>query len=253
MTKRSATLLTFAALLTTHGLCFTREMARQKNDATIVIPENTTLMLKAVAPVKKRGRLEVIVGCMFAGKTEESMRRLRRAECAGKTIVTIKFDRDNRVGVDCINSHAGKTRKALPANDEATARLHIPHNGVDIVAVEEIQFFNRNILNLVDELIEKGVTVIASGLDTDYRKLPFGPMSDLMIQADEVTKLSAVCVKCGNDARFTQRITNGKPARWDEPTVQVGAEEAYEARCRDCFEAPTPPAGWTPADGLPDA
>lgn len=251
MQKPCTTLFTFAALMIMSSACGANEAPLQSHPKTVVIPENTTLTLQAVAPVKKRGRLEVIAGCMFAGKTEEFMRRLRRAECAGKVITTIKFDRDNRVAADCINSHAGKTRKAMPAHDEATARLHIPTN-VDIVAFEEIQFFNRDVLNLVDELIEQGVTVIASGLDTDYRKLPFGAMSDLMIQADDVTKLSAICVQCGNDARFTQRITNGEPAQWNEATVQVGAEESYEARCRDCFEAPEPPADWTPAVGLPE-
>ncbi|MGD1997533.1 MAG: thymidine kinase [Candidatus Dependentiae bacterium] len=240
------TLFACAALLSASPVCNADEAAQ----TTIVIPEHSTLTLKAVEPVQKRGKLIAIAGCMFAGKTEELMRLCRRYECAGKVVVTIKFDRDNRVSADSIDSHAGKTRRALPANDEQSARAHIPTN-VDVVAIEEIQFFNKDIVNLVEELVEQGVTVIVSGLDTDYRKLPFGVMPGMLTQADEVTKLSAICVQCGNDARFTQRITNGKPARWDEPTVQVGAEESYEARCRDCFEAPVPPAGWMPADGLP--
>ena len=250
MHKRFTTLFSFSALIVMGSTCLADQGILKELSNTVVIPESTTLTLKAESPVRKRGKLIAIAGCMFAGKTEELMRLCRRHECAGKVVTTIKFDRDNRIAADVINSHAGKVRQALPANDELTARVHIPAN-VDVVAIEEVQFFNRDILNLIDELVEKGVTVIVSGLDTDYRKLPFGAMSDLLIQADEVTKLSAICVKCSNDARFTQRITNGKPAQWNEATLQVGAEESYEARCRDCFEAPEPPAGWTPAAGLP--
>ena len=109
-----------------------------------------------------------------------------------------------------------------------------------VVAIDECQFFPKEIVDFVEELVASGRRVIGAGLDTDFRGLPFGAMPELLSIADHVTKLTAICMKCGNEARHTQRLVNGKPARWNDPTVMVGADESYEARCRDCFEIDRP-------------
>lgn len=190
-------------------------------------------------PNKVRGSLEVIAGCMFSGKTEELMRLIRRAEYARQKIVTIKHAIDNRVDVRCINSHAGRILTAHAAQDLEGLRAGISAE-TSVVAIDEAQFFPRHLIDFVEEMVASGKRVIAAGLDTDFRGMPFGVMPELLTLADHVTKLTAICVKCCAEARHTQRLVNGKPARWDDPTVQVGAEEAYEARCRDCFEIERP-------------
>jgi len=189
----------------------------------------------------KKGKLKVITGCMFAGKTEELLRLLRRAEIVGKKVVTIKHKIDNRVALHRINSHNGNTRTALPAYDFATIKAHITPD-VNVVAIEEIQFFPLEVIDLVEHLVEQGKLVIVSGLDLDFRGEPFGIMPELMARADKVIKLSAICVKCGKKARKTQRVVNGRPARWDDPLILVGGVDSYEARCRNCFTINRPPS-----------
>jgi thymidine kinase len=191
------------------------------------------------ARTKKRGSLEIIAGCMFSGKTEELMRLVRRAEYAKQKIVTIKHSIDNRVDVRCINSHAGRILTAHAAKDLETLRAGIASD-TSVIAIDEAQFFPRHLIDFVEEQISNGKRVIAAGLDTDFRGMPFGVMPELLSLADHVTKLTAICVKCCSEARHTQRLVNGRPAKWDDPLVQVGAEDAYEARCRDCFEIERP-------------
>lgn len=182
----------------------------------------------------KKGSLEVVAGCMFSGKTEELMRLVRRAEYAKQGVITVKHKIDNRVHTACINSHNGRVLVASAADTVESLRAAIPPH-IDVVAIDEVQFFPLEIFEVIEELVNRGVRVIAAGLDTDFRGQPFGIMPQLMIYADHVTKLAAICMQCGKDARWTQRLVNGKPAEWNDPLIVVGAEEAYEARCRNCF------------------
>lgn len=182
----------------------------------------------------KKGSLEVVAGCMFSGKTEELMRLVRRAEYAKQAVITVKHKIDNRVHTTCINSHNGRILVASAADTVESLRAAIPDH-IDVVAIDEVQFFPSEIFEVIEDLVNRGVRVIAAGLDTDFRGQPFGIMPHLMIYADHVTKLSAICMQCGKDARWTQRLVNGKPADWHDPLIMVGAEDAYEARCRNCF------------------
>jgi len=187
----------------------------------------------------KKGSLEVVAGCMFSGKTEELMRLVRRAEYAKQSVITIKHRIDNRVHTSCINSHSGRILVATAAEDIRSLRTAIPAH-IDVVAIDEVQFFPADIVTVIEELIDRGVRVIAAGLDTDFRGQPFGVMPLLMTLADQVHKLSAICMQCGKDARLTQRLINGRPADWHDPLILVGAEDAYEARCRNCFSINRP-------------
>jgi thymidine kinase len=189
---------------------------------------------------KSKGRLEVICGSMFSGKTEELMRRLRRAEYAKQKVLTIKHHIDKRYNQTptSIVSHEGRERFAFVVSDGASGFekfLELAHTNIDVVGVDEIQFFSSQILNVVSTLIESGKRVIVAGLDLDFRGEPFGIIPTLMAYADEVCKLKAICVSCGKDAHHTQRLINGKPATYDDPIILVGASELYEARCRNCF------------------
>ena len=193
---------------------------------------------------QKKGSLEVICGSMFSGKTEELMRRLKRAELAKKRVLTIKHQIDNRKNcIGSISSHDGKERVAFPINnavESVTKIIELAHKDVDIVGIDEVQFFPAKIVKVITELVDEGKKVIASGLDLDFRGKPFNIMPTLLCLSDRILKLKAICVKCGKDSHFTQRIINGKPARYDDPVILVGAEDFYEARCRDCFEIDMP-------------
>lgn len=188
----------------------------------------------------KTGCLEVICGSMFSGKTEELMRRLKRAEYAKQNVLTIKHFIDQRAhqNYDCIFSHEGRQRKAcLVGNDEmSVVQLNeLVDDGVGVVGIDEGHFFQPNIVPAVQRLVERGKRVLVAGLDLDFRGEPFEAMSQLMALADDVLKLKAICVCCGQDAHHTQRLVNGRPAHYDDPIIMVGAEECYEARCRSCF------------------
>lgn len=177
---------------------------------------------------------------MFSGKTEELMRRLRRAEYAKKQVLTIKHQIDKRNGQapTCIISHEGRERFAFVVEDQSSGFekvLELANSNIDIIGIDEIQFFSPPILEVINTLIEKGKRIIVAGLDLDFRGEPFGIMPTLMVHADEVVKLKAICVSCGKDAHHTQRLINGKPAAYDDPIILVGACELYEARCRSCF------------------
>lgn len=191
--------------------------------------------------INKTGRLEVICGSMFSGKTEELMRRLKRAEYAKQNVLTIKHFIDQRAhqNYDCIFSHEGKQRKAcLVGNDDASvAQLNeLVDEKVGVVGIDEGHFFQPNIVSAVQQLVQRGKFVLVAGLDLDFRAEPFNVMAQLMALADDVLKLKAICVCCGQEAHHTQRLVNGKPAHYDDPIIMVGADECYEARCRNCFK-----------------
>ncbi|MCB1148609.1 MAG: thymidine kinase [Chlamydiia bacterium] len=186
----------------------------------------------------KKGKLEVICGSMFSGKTEELIRRLRRAEYANKNVLTIKHQIDDRGSYSCILSHNGEQREACPITSceegmKALARL--VNEDVEVVGIDEIQFFPKEIVLILMSLVERGKRVLVAGLDMDFRAEPFGVVPTLLALADEVLKLRAICVVCGKDANFTQRLVNGEPARYEDDTILVGGKECYEPRCRDCY------------------
>lgn len=186
-----------------------------------------------------KGKLEVVCGSMFSGKSEELLYRLRRAEYAKKQVLTIKPAMDNRKSVSCIVCHSGRQREAMPVGscqDSLKKIMQLADSTIDVVGIDEIQFFPAETIPVVCELLDQGKRVIVAGLDLDFRGQPFGIMPALLALADEVSKLRAICMCCGNEANFSQRLINGSPAGYDEPTILVGGEECYEARCRQCFE-----------------
>ena len=173
------------------------------------------------------GWLEVVCGPMFSGKSEELIRRLRRAEIAGRRALVVKPALDDRYEVGHVVSHAG-------------ARLggDVPRlaAGYDAVGIDEVQFFDAAIVEAIETLVERGTRVVAAGLAQDFRGLPFGAMPTLLCVAEFVDKLEAVCHRCGGPATMTQRLVDGTPAPFGGATIQVGALDSYEARCRACFE-----------------
>jgi thymidine kinase len=181
------------------------------------------------------GWLEVICGPMFSGKSEEMIRRLRRAEIAGQRVVIFKPRIDDRYDAADVVSHAGARMRAVPVGGvgELVARAA----GYDVVGIDEVQFFEREVVEATLELADAGVRVVAAGLDQDFRRLPFGSMPELLALAEFVDKLQAVCHRCGGPATTTQRLVDGEPAPYSGDTIVVGAREQYEARCRDCHEA----------------
>ncbi len=183
------------------------------------------------------GSIEVICGSMFSGKTDELIRRLRRAAIARQKIQVFKPAIDVRYAVEKVTSHAGTEFDAIPVEKAADIHTHLDKD-TTVVAIDEAQFFNNEIIAITDELAARGLRVLVAGLDTDFRSEPFGPMPALMAKAEQVDKLQAICMVCGEPACRTQRLVNGKPARYDDPVVIVGAAEMYEARCRAHHEVP---------------
>ncbi len=186
------------------------------------------------------GWVETISGCMFAGKTEELIRRIKVLEFARKEILVFKPSIDNRYSDTMVVSHAGSSVESIVVK-KASEILDYVKDTTDVVAIDEVQFFDEEICEVCDTLANRGIRVMAAGLDTDFRGEPFGPMPKLITQAEFVTKLTAVCNKCGAPATRTQRIINGKPAHYDDPIILVGAAESYEARCRHCHDVPGKP------------
>lgn len=178
------------------------------------------------------GSVEVITGSMFSGKTDELIRRLRRAKIARQQIMVFKPSLDTRYGLEKLASHAGAEFEAKPVAAAAEISEQISQD-TTVVAIDEAQFFDAEICDVVQSLADRGVRVIVAGLDTDFRAEPFGPMPRLMAQAEQVDKLHAICMVCGEAASRTQRLLDGEPARYDDPVVVVGADELYEARCRE--------------------
>ncbi|MGD2162380.1 MAG: thymidine kinase [Anaerolineales bacterium] len=183
------------------------------------------------------GSIEVITGSMFSGKTDELIRRLRRAKIARQGVLVVKPSLDTRYSVDKVASHAGSEFEATPIRSPAEIEPLLT-DGITVLAVDEAQFFDQSICGVVQTLADKGRRVIVAGLDTDFRAEPFGPMPELMALAERVDKLHAICMVCGGPASRTQRLIDGQPARYDEPIVVVGASELYEARCREHHEVP---------------
>lgn len=187
--------------------------------------------------IPPHGSLEVITGSMFSGKTDELIRRLRRATIARQKVQVFKPVIDNRYAIEKVTSHAGNDYHAIPIQQASDILVHLEAD-TTVVAIDEAQFFDPEIVPLVRQLTDRGVRVIVAGLDTDFRGEPFGPMPVLMALAEQVEKLQAICMICGEPASRTQRLVNGVPARYDDPVVIVGAAEMYEARCRAHHEVP---------------
>lgn len=183
------------------------------------------------------GRIEVICGSMFSGKTDELIRRLRRAVIAKQKVQVFKPQIDHRYGIEKVTSHAGNDFAAIPVAHSSMILDQIDAD-TTVVGIDEAQFFDNGIIKLVDELAQRNFRVLVAGLDQDFRGEPFGPMPILMSLAEQVDKLQAICMVCGESASRTQRLVNGKPARYDEPIVIVGASEMYEARCRVHHDVP---------------
>lgn len=177
------------------------------------------------------GSVEVITGSMFCGKTDELIRRLRRATIARQKVQVFKPSIDNRYAVEKVTSHAGTEFEAKPI-ENARQILENLDKDATVVAIDEAQFFDNEIIPIVQQLADKGLRVIIAGLDTDFRGEPFGPMPVLLAIAERVDKLQAICMVCGEPATRTQRLVNGQPAHYNDPVVIVGAAEMYEARCR---------------------
>jgi len=185
------------------------------------------------------GWIEVICGSMFSGKTEELIRRVRRAVIARQQVQVFKPILDARYSAEKVSSHDGLHWDAI-AVPAADAILDQVKDSTDVVAIDEAQFFDWAIVDVCERLAQRGKRVIVTGLDMDFRGEPFGPMPVLMAQAEMVDKLQAICAVCGAPASRTQRLINGVPANYDDPQILVGAHEVYQARCRRCHEVPPP-------------
>ncbi len=186
------------------------------------------------------GSLEVICGPMFSGKTEELIRRLRRAQIAKQNVAIFKHAIDNRYNIECVTSHNGVKLQAHAIDNGIFITEQTEKNNYAVVGIDEVQFFNSDIITTICDLVENGTRVIAAGYNLDFRGVPFGPMPTLLAIADSLTKLHAICTVCGNEAMYTQRLTNNKPAKYNEPLILIGAEERYTARCRACYEIDKP-------------
>ena len=184
------------------------------------------------------GWIEVIAGVMFSGKSEELIRRVRRAIIARRKVQVFKSHLDSRyTGLYSVSTHDGREIEATPV-DSAAEIFRLVKPDTELVAIDEAQFLDGDIIEVVTALAARGVRVLVAGTDTDFRGEPFGMMGHLMAIAERVDKLSAICVVCGDLACRNQRLVDGKPARYDSPTIQVGGSEAYEARCRRCHRVP---------------
>ncbi len=185
--------------------------------------------------IHSRGQIELICGSMFSGKTEELIRRLRRAVIAKQKVQVYKPKIDTRYNEQQVTSHNGMGFEAKPVESSSDILVDLDPN-TTVVAIDEVQFFAIDVIEICEKLAENGKRVICAGLDTDFRGVPFGPIPDLMARAEHVDKLHAICVICGEEASRTQRLVDGEPAAYDDPVVLIAAAEVYEARCRRCHE-----------------
>ena len=188
-----------------------------------------------MAAKQKEGWIEVITGPMFAGKTEELLRRIKRLEYAKKNIILFKPSIDNRYAEDNVISHNKNKARSINISESSDILKYV-NKSTDVVAIDEVQFLDEAVIAVIDFLAENGIRVMVSGLDMDFRGEPFSMMPTLLSMAEKVDKLTAVCLICGEPATRTQRIIDGKPARYYDPIVLIGAEENYEARCRKCHK-----------------
>jgi thymidine kinase len=184
------------------------------------------------------GWVHVICGCMFCGKTDEMLRLLRRFSIAGRRVLLIKPRLDTRTDAITVVSRSGAQHQAITVED--ATQIEEAVGDADIVAIEEGQFFDERLPDVVERLADAGKQVLVTGLDRDFRGIPFGPMPRLMALADQVTKLTAICVLCGEPATRTQRLIDGQPAPADSPLIVIGGlgDETYEARCRLHHDVP---------------
>ena len=183
------------------------------------------------------GSIEVVCGSMFSGKTDELIRRLIRATIAKQKVQVFKPAIDVRYAVEKVTSHAGANYEAIPVANAAEILAKLDKD-TTVVGIDEAQFFDLEIADIAQELATRGIRVLVAGLDMDFRGEPFGPMPLILAKAERVDKLHAICMVCGDDASRTQRLVNGKPAKYNDPVVIVGASELYEARCRAHHEVP---------------
>ncbi|MFS0750280.1 thymidine kinase [Oceanobacillus sp. 1P07AA] len=190
--------------------------------------------------MKQNGWVELICGSMFSGKSEELIRRVRRATYAHINVRVYKPAIDDRYDDKAIVSHDGTSTMARPIHD-AVEILEDVDEHVEIVGIDEVQFFDNNVVDVIEELANRGVRVIIAGLDLDFRGEPFEPVPKIMALAESVTKLNAICPICGSPASRTQRLIDGKPASYNDPIILVGASESYEPRCRHHHEVPFRP------------
>lgn len=188
---------------------------------------------------KKIGSLEVICGPMFSGKSEELMKKLRRATIAKQSVVVFKHAIDNRYMQEHITSHDGNRFNAYSLMNASDILIHPSLANSTVIGIDEVQFFSTDVVGVICTLLDDGKRVMVAGLDLDFRRVPFGPMPALLALASSVTKLQAICISCGSDAHFTQRLINNKPAHYHDPIVLVGAQETYQARCGLCHYVET--------------
>lgn len=191
----------------------------------------------------KAGWIEVIVGSMYAGKTEELVRRIKRINYAKKDCLVFKPIIDNRYSKSEIVSHNNTKIESIVIEKSTDILSYIGPVLPYAVAVDEVQFLDRDIITVAEQLADRGVRVILAGLDKDFRGEPFGVVPELLARAEFVTKLEAICQVCGAPATRTQRIINGKPASYNDPIILIGASEHYEARCRHCHIVGDKPSG----------
>ena len=184
------------------------------------------------------GWIELVCGSMFSGKTEELLRRIRRAEIARKRLQVFKPRIDDRYGLVRVASHDGVARENVIVVEKAAEILDLVAPDTEVVAIDEIQFYDWAIADVCTTLADRGVRVIGAGLDQDFRGEPFGPMPLLLALAERIDKLHAICVVCGASASRTQRLIDDRPANYHDPIILVGGSESYEARCRTCHQVP---------------
>lgn len=191
----------------------------------------------------RAGWIEVIVGSMYAGKTEELVRRIKRIQYAKKDCLVFKPKIDNRYSENEIVSHNKSKVNSIKIEKAYEIYDYIKDKLPYAVAIDEVQFFDNGIIQVAEDLADKGVRVILAGLDKDFRGEPFGVVPELLARAEYVTKLEAICQVCGAPATRTQRLINGKPASYNDPIILIGATEHYEARCRHCHVVGDKPSG----------
>jgi thymidine kinase len=189
---------------------------------------------------QKEGWIEVITGPMFAGKTEELLRRIKRLDYAKRNILVFKPSMDIRYEEGHVVSHDHNMTRSINIQDSKEILDYVTKE-TEVVAIDEIQFLDDEAVGICEYLADKGIRVIVSGLDRNFRGEPFSFMPKLLAIAEYVTKLTAICVKCHTPATRTQRIINGKPAKYNDPIILVGEKDTYEARCRSCHEVPNKP------------
>ncbi|MBR7554082.1 thymidine kinase [Allobacillus sp. GCM10007491] len=187
-----------------------------------------------------KGWMEVICGSMFSGKSEELIRRVKRATYGNQKIAVFKPAIDNRYKDDSVVSHNGNAIIAHPIRQASEIEEYVTDD-LDIIGIDEVQFFDEEIVQVTQRLANRGIRVIVAGLDQDFRGEPFGPMPLLMANSEMVSKLHAICPVCGSPATRTQRLIDGEPASYDDPVIMVGASESYEPRCRHHHEVPNHP------------